>query len=457
MIVQLQKKRMTCPSKGYHLKGFADNMSTPEKRNNTKEIVFVFLLTAPAVIHTVAFASVAMNGLEIGRIDAAFVVLLVGYLCACVVVCRGTPGTVGRFLLLTYASLCTAGLAETALWFVFPPPPGNVPISPRVRKSVAADTMPGISGPIVYSVNEIGLRGPQTTLADATWRILCVGGSTTECLYVTDEKSWPWLLQDRLAASLGENVFVGNAGKSGQFTRHHSYQIRNYPLANEFDWVVVLCGINDAGAFLWNAYAERSLAVPQQALTGSFDGVPYYRRLSAVRFIQRWHQTQFSEQVVVQDPAGLWYSEERKVRQAKLARNTITEIPEGCEEALDRYRVDLVDIIAACRERGVKLVLMTQPTLYKHNLSPELDRLLCAHSQDRAYTPGILSELMEKYNQTMREVCEGKNVDMIDLASVIPKDTTAFYDDCHFNISGCEKVASAVFSFFDSRLEQTAK
>ncbi len=432
-------------------------MSMPENRSNAKEMAFVFMLTAPAVIHTVAFSSVAMNGLEIGRIDAAFLVLLVGYLCACIIVCRGTPRTVGRFLLLTYASLCTAGLAETAMSFVFPPPPESVPIPPGVRKSVAADTMPGISGPIVYSVNEIGLRGPQTTLANTSLRILCVGGSTTECLYVTDEKSWPWMLQDKLAASLSENVFVGNAGKSGQFTRHHTYQIRNYPLTSEFDWVVVLCGINDTGGFLWNAYAERSLAGPQQALTQSFEGVPYYRRLSAVRFIKRWYETQSSEQVVVQDPGGLWYSEKRKVRQAKLARNTITEIPEGCEDALDRYRVDLFDMIAACRERGVKLVLMTQPTLYKHNLSPELDRLLWAYSFDGAYTPGILSELMDKYNQTMREVCEDEDVDLIDLAAILPQDTTVFYDDCHFNISGCEKIASVVLDFFESRLKQRAR
>ena len=432
-------------------------MSVPENKGRGKGIVLFCLLTAPAALHTIAFSSIAMNGLKIGRIDVAFTILPVIYLCACIIVFRRSQRTVGRFLLLTYTSLCTVGLAEIAMSFVFPLPPENVPIPPGVTKSVAADTMPGISGPIVFSVNELGVRGPQATLANKSLRILCVGGSTTECLYSTDRESWPWMLQDKLTASLGVSAFVGNAGKSGQFTRHHSYQIRNYALTGEFDWVVVLCGINDMGCFLWKAYTERSQAVPEQALTESFDGVPYYRKLSTIRFVQRWHETQSGEDVVVQDTSGLWYSEKRKVRQAKLARNTITEIPEGCEDALDRYRTDLVDVIAACRERGVKPAMMTQPVLYRKNLSPTLDSLLWAYSLEGAYTPEVLSDLMARYNQTMLEVCEDENVDVIDLASVIPRDTTAFYDDCHFNTSGCEKVSSVLLDFFVSRLKPTAR
>jgi len=116
--------------------------------------------------------------------------------------------------------------------------------------------------------------------------------------------------------------------------------------------------------------------------------------------------------------------------------------------AIERYRRDLTDLIAASRERGVKILLMTQPTLYSEGLSPDLDALLWASCDDGAYTPTVLAQVMERYNQVLREVCHDEEVDLIDLAVLLPHDTTVFYDDCHFNISGCEKVASIVFEFF---------
>ena len=388
-------------------------------------------------------------------LDIAFNAILLLYFVACIFVSRADRRLAGRFLLLTYAALVSGWFGEVAMSFAFPPPPENVPIPPGVSKGVAADTMPGISGPIVYSVNEMGLRGPQTNLADTELDILCVGGSTTECLYVTDEESWPWRLQDKLAASLGNNVFVGNAGKSGELSLHHSYLIRNYPLTSEFDWVVVLCGINDMGCLLRKNYTERKQDVPQEALTASFTRMPYYRRLSLTRFVQRWYQTQSNEHVVVQDSAGLWILHRRDLRKQRLLQNTITKIPEGCEDALKRYRLDLTDVITACRDRGVGVIMLTQPSLYEKTLPHELDALLWRSSPEGAYSTEVLAELMERYNQTMRDVCQEASVDIIDLARALPRDTTTFYDDCHFNTSGCERVASAVFNFLESRIQFT--
>ena len=45
-------------------------------------------------------------------------------------------------------------------------------------------------------------------------------------------------------------------------------------------------------------------------------------------------------------------------------------------------------------------------------------------------------------------VCREEGVDCIDLASMLPKDTTVFYDHCHFNIEGCRKIAGILLDFF---------
>ncbi len=52
--------------------------------------------------------------------------------------------------------------------------------------------------------------------------------------------------------------------------------------------------------------------------------------------------------------------------------------------------------------------------------------------------------MMDAYNQVVLEICKTENVPCIDIASKLPKDTRVFYDDIHFNISGCAMVADLV-------------
>ena len=60
--------------------------------------------------------------------------------------------------------------------------------------------------------------------------------------------------------------------------------------------------------------------------------------------------------------------------------------------------------------------------------------------------------LVDAYNRAMIEVCRDEGVDCIDLASLLPKDTSVFYDDFHFNIPGCEKIANILTRYFGDRL-----
>ena len=60
------------------------------------------------------------------------------------------------------------------------------------------DIMPGISGISHFTINKFGLRGDVFT--EGTYRILAVGGSTTESLYLDDTEAWPYLVQEILNA-----------------------------------------------------------------------------------------------------------------------------------------------------------------------------------------------------------------------------------------------------------------
>jgi len=60
------------------------------------------------------------------------------------------------------------------------------------------------------------------------------------------------------------------------------------------------------------------------------------------------------------------------------------------------------------------------------------------------YTSRALAEGMERYNATLRGTCAELGVDCLDLAALLPRDTSVFYDDVHFNEAGARLVAEHV-------------
>ena len=137
--------------------------------------------------------------------------------------------------------------------------------------------------------------------------------------------------------------------------------------------------------------------------------------------------------------AGPSYNELRNIRKQALKRNALSEVPYGKDIALEQYESTLKEIIWACKKKGKKLIFLTQPTLWDKEMVGELELLLWEHvDTNSAFTPEILSELMDEYNQVLISVCQEENVICIDLASMLPKDSTVMYDDCHFNVNGCE-------------------
>jgi len=330
------------------------------------------------------------------------------------------------------------------------------------------DAMLSAGGPIEYSVNELGLRGPSNAFDDAEFRILCVGGSTTECRYVTDRKSWPWRLQDELAARTSKRIFVGNAGRAGQFSAHHLFQLKHYYLAPKFDWVILLCGLNDMGPYLRNDYERaREKRVAQVALTRTpfhtfSTRDPYYKRLYLSKLLELMitrSRSKRGERVIEQGNSDYWLKKEREIRQQAVSKGIIKKRPPGLDAALRRYENNLRAIILECRKKNLKLLMLTQPAIYSENMPEELKRrcFFGINSDGFAYSLDLLGKVLNSYNEVMLRVCKEEAVDCIDLASLLSKDTTTFYDDCHFNISGSAKVTDILTEFFITRVDSSKK
>ena len=98
-------------------------------------------------------------------------------------------------------------------------------------------------------INALGLRGPERTIEKpaATWRVICVGGSTTFGAGILgDENTYPARLEERLARALPDrHVEVWNAGVPGYTTAENVIYLGLRLIDFHPDLIVIYDGYND--------------------------------------------------------------------------------------------------------------------------------------------------------------------------------------------------------------------
>ena len=98
--------------------------------------------------------------------------------------------------------------------------------------------------------------------------------------------------------------------------------------------------------------------------------------------------------------------------------------------------------------------MLTQPALYRSDLTPAEENLLWfgqGPGHDYFYSSRVMAEALALYNQTVLDICRQRQVECLDLAELLPRDTTIFYDDVHFTEQGARQVAGVMADYLLSR------
>lgn len=310
----------------------------------------------------------------------------------------------------------------------------------RVFKPLAA-YMPGLEAETRYTTDVRGVRTPGVSCEGFAHRILCIGGSTTECVYLDDAKTWPALLMQRLNEARGPRyAWVGAIGFSGFATADHVAFLRASPIVGDFDCVVVQPGIND----LKDALDGKDGALHINRNTRTQGYRPLWARS---RVIQLWHDVRREpvKGAGIEAVDGSEYAARRAQRAAAVLRSE----PPDLAPALQAYRARLRAIIDACRKRGVGLVFTTQPVLCAEGLSnAEAELCWFGWMADGTYLSlPALRGAVDQYNAALMEVCAAQNVACVDL-SPMNGNEAYFYDDCHFTNAGADEVARRLSEWF---------
>jgi len=374
---------------------------------------------------------------------------------------EGRPAILRRLAFIACGLAAGLLLSEVALRLIFPQPRGYFLLPPnsrdemRIPASMLAD-MPSLAR---HSINAQGVRGDPIG-QEQDYRILTIGGSTTACGALDAQQTWPARLQTILNdRSPQRRVWVGNLGKDGLSTRHHLVTMSRFlPQHPKVDTLIFLVGVNDLLGRLAADQEYQALSVTQiendsNVLARTFAIVPpgavskpWYRRLAlwrlAARSLAALHTLAAPppEQAVAQARA--------QRRNARVLRSKLPDLG----PALREYEQNLEALIVRGRERGLRMIFLTQPALWKQEgaTPAETQTLmfgLVGREPGKAteyYAVPALAEGMARYNEVLRRVCRENNVECVDLAAKLKPDLSVFYDDCHFNISGAGQVAQLV-------------
>lgn len=318
----------------------------------------------------------------------------------------------------------------------------------------------GISGVSHFTTGPRGIRAANGPTPEQATRILCIGGSTTECVYLDDNETWPALLEKQLNTTHpDEAVWIGNVGISGFHTREHLQFVQESPLLNDTAVLVVQPGINDLWRFLAGEELHTNFGRFESAKGPSDEKepAPAYRPLwTRSRVIQLYHTLNAAPPpLLVQEGIGGMEYQIRRERRA--AATLVSELP-ALSAGLSAYRERITALIDESRERGVAILFTTQPVLWQDNLPPDL-AARCWFGwlpDDRYLTLGALRRAMDHYNTALLDVCREYRVPCVDL-SPMNGHGQWFYDDCHFTEAGAVEVAHRITPVLSTLLEEPSR
>jgi lysophospholipase L1-like esterase len=277
------------------------------------------------------------------------------------------------------------------------------------------------------------------------------------------EKAWPALLQAGLGKTVnGRRVWVGNLDKAGFNTRDHLALMRLVIEQYDVDAIVMLIGGNDMVHRLMQGERYDPHFVEDEAryrnwVSSRFWMVPLTMQSAEGLFFKRTALWRLAKQLkylylykgMVQDDTGAWLVKLRKLRQ--LA-SLIDELP-PIDSGLNEYRRNVEAIIQEARRHSIRVVLLTQPTLWKTTMpDQESDLLWMGGRPDGSfYTSSALARAMNSYNQQLLDTCAKLEAESIDLAASVPRTLDIFYDDMHFTETGAQRVAADLVAYFRMR------
>ena len=262
--------------------------------------------------------------------------------------------------------------------------------------------------------------------------IMFMGGSTTEYMYVDEDKRFPYLVGAKLSESMPNGqITTVNAGFPGNNSFHSTINILAKGIKSNPRLVVLMHNINDLATLTksgnyWITPQTRDIILTQEP-----------KNSMGARFSGFWQSCQ---NLIAPNLS-------RKIKRI-LSKNSgpVDEWGEEFEQKAyaidlvkDKFEKSLMSFYQLAKANDLEVVLMTQSKRY----DPKDEFIMKRHE----YELIDYEEFCGRYaqlNDLIRAFAEKNNITLIDLDSLVPSTRTYIYDEVHLNTDGSELVANLI-------------
>lgn len=311
---------------------------------------------------------------------------------------------------------------------------GQIVLPVNTRYTLDIPARQGMDTHIVHSKNSLGFRGPEPNDSAKT-RILCMGGSTTECFYLNDGKDWPAVLGKHLAEQNPE-IWLNNAGMDGQSTFGHLQMLRQYILKLKPDYIILMCGLNDMGLdtpgrfdnqHSWFSKAYQFLELPSTILN--------ITRAGKARRTGLNHQ---------------FTGDLRKAEKLEMSDSAIAGRLQKEARYLGEYNARINEFADICRDNNIRLIFVSQSILFSDE-TDLMSNVYLGNLKTGEINGKTRAYILKLYNKATYDLAISREIPYINLAARLPKDSRFFYDGYHFTIDGAEMAAEIIYDEIKSK------
>lgn len=302
---------------------------------------------------------------------------------------------------------------------------------------------------IKYSRNALGFRGPMPndSISKLT-SIITIGGSTTECRFLSDSTTWPFLLGEKLKDSVPD-VWVNNAGIDGHSSFGHLLLMKEYIIKLKPKYVLLLTGVNDVETEKPESFDVMNENRLQYSSAKAFTKSLLNKTEIGATVFQLYNIRSAYKKGLIHKDVDF-----TQLKDTTYAAAYMQEVIAKQKSYLSGYQSRLQEIINICKANNIQPILLTQPSLYGSFTDSasgiKMDRKF--HESNPAKNNLLQEQVLEEYNNVVRSF--STKVAVIDLAKLMPKNTAYYYDFIHFNKQGAAKVAEIVGKEIEPRIKQ---
>lgn len=243
------------------------------------------------------------------------------------------------------------------------------------------------------------------------YNIFCLGGSTTEFKDKTG-RDWTKMVEEKLLDEIpGRKIKIYNAGRQWYTTQHSLTNFIQNLRECKPDLIIVMHNIND---LLHNADFSRFSIGEFRSDYGHFVG-------PLTNMVNR---RSLFDLIINAVSENWYYTEPEKIYTIEFA-------------GIKSFENNLRTLIDLCNAERTKVLLMTEPNIYKESMSAdEVDALHMLNTEaigsGKQWGLETVRNGLLMYNAKIKALASARGTMVIDLDKIVPKSLEYFYDDVHY-------------------------